>query len=378
MARLRAWSTIFSFVKYAPDKRIRRSLHASMLPSSYKGIAKYITAGLASQTWQRMAAWLTKYKSFLHVKALSTNLCETCPAMVTDNTLALEFLALVADEDKGRTRVDAACRAIEFLRKLIAVPALADDPRTAFLKRGVKRLNPHTPKGALAMPGVILVAIVASWGRSGTWWKRMVALILLSVFLGMLRMTAALGIPIGTVTWVNGFKELTNPRQLPTPHTGVLLMLPVRKTRQTQPSWVPLAAGKVTDMLSSHIVWMRTNAPSNTFLFPARKQAFSGVSKSWSPHPFNHMSTASMVTLMRQALTDACSLSASQASLFTAHSLRVGGINFLKQLGVPIQMRSEMADHQSLQSSRRYLRLLPAQQFDMLSRVFGSSNEQWV
>ena len=65
--------------------------------------------------------------------------------MVADNDLALQFQACVTDEDKDRTRVGAALRAVNFIRRLIGVPALSDDPRVALFREGVICLQPHVP-----------------------------------------------------------------------------------------------------------------------------------------------------------------------------------------------------------------------------------------
>ena len=85
------------------------------------------------------------------------------------NDLALKFLAFVADEDKGRTRVGAALRAVNFIRKLIGVQDLSNDPRVALLREGVLRLQPHAPSGAVSFPVKLLVAIAQRWGSSSTW-----------------------------------------------------------------------------------------------------------------------------------------------------------------------------------------------------------------
>ena len=81
------------------------------------------------------------------------------------------------------------------------------------------------------------------------------------------------------------------------------------------------------------------------------------------------MSTTSLVTLLRLALRKICGLSKAQAVMFTAHSLKVGGINYYNQLGVSIGMRALIASHKSLATSRRYLRLLPAEQFEELKSM---------
>ena len=78
------------------------------------------------------------------------------------------------------------------------------------------------------------------------------------------------------------------------------------------------------------------------------------------------------MTLMRQALCEVCGLSPSQAAIFSFHSLRVGGINYYRRLGVSIGMRAKIAAHKSLSTSRKYLRLLPFEQFNELDKMVPS------
>ena len=84
------------------------------------------------------------------------------------------------------------------------------------------------------------------------------------------------------------------------------------------------------------------------------------------------MTTTSLLALIRMALRQVCGLSAEQAARFTVHSLRVGGINYYRRLGVPLETRAQLADHLSLPSALRYQRLSPAEQIKILSRAVGN------
>ena len=72
---------------------------------------------------------------------------------------------------------------------------------------------------------------------------------------------------------------------------------------------------------------------------------------------------------MRMALEEVCDISAEQAKYFSTHSLRVAGINFYRKLGAPIDLRAQMADHASIESAKRYLRMYPAEQFGILDHL---------
>ena len=81
------------------------------------------------------------------------------------------------------------------------------------------------------------------------------------------------------------------------------------------------------------------------------------------------MSSTSMLRLVRCALREACGLSMSQSTKYSMHSLRVGGINFYRSIGVPLELRAQLADHMTLPSSLRYLRMAPSDQMGVLARI---------
>ena len=74
---------------------------------------------------------------------------------------------------------------------------------------------------------------------------------------------------------------------------------------------------------------------------------------------------------MRQALHEVCGLKWAQAAKFNIHGLRVGGINFYRRLGVPIEACAEIASHKSVHTARLYLRQLPYEQLNQLKDTIG-------
>ena len=318
-----------------------------------------------------MSAWLRLFKQFLLEFEERDGSSKVHRSTVASLDVCLEFLAEIVSQHKGRTRVVAAARALDFVRAIFGWSLLKTDPRTALLKRGVLRLHPHKPRGAVPFPAVAMAAIGSKWGRSQCWWKRMVATIIVVAFVALLRGAGILSIPRKGVTWVVHQHEFMDPPVVPGNHTGVLLLLPFRKSSQTQPSWVPLQAGLATSLLSRYVRWRRRHAKTNSFLFPSRPRRYRGKNRTWSPNRTNPLSTSSLCSLMRKALHEVCGLSAAQAARFTVHALRVGGINYYRSIGVPIGMRALIASHKSLVTSRRYLRLLPAQQIQDLANMVG-------
>ena len=331
------------------------------------GAATYITAGLSLQSWTHIESWLRQYKGFLAARARRRRLGAPTPTMMRDNGLALDFLAAVARQQRGRTCVPAAIRAIDFIRPVLGIAPVKDDPRVQLLVSGVQRSIPHVPKGARPFPAMMVVAVASAWSSSRRWWKRMITCMLLVSFLALVRGAGIRTVPSAGVTWIRGMQEFCNPTTLPARHSGVILLIPKRKSSQATPSWVPLRACKATVMLARHVRWLRARAPENKFLFPARSPFFKNGKRQWRPHKSNGISAASFTRLTRKALSEVCGLSTVDAGKFTIHGLRVGGINFYRKQGVSVSLRAQMADHKSIETSRRYLRLLPHEQFATLS-----------
>ena len=355
------------FAPLTPSKRKRRALLSFV--GAKTGAATYITAGLTQGSWARIASWLGKFYNYLQDLATHKGRARPYPKLMASNSVALEFLAIVADEQKGHTRPAAALRGINFARSLLGLPSLLLDPRTPLLLKGVLKFFGKNPKGARPFPEIAVIAIAQAWGSARQWWKRMTALTIFLGFVSLLRGAGLVGTYSRGVTWLVGNQEVTNPKRPPKRHTGVMLLVPIRKTRQVFYTWVTVKGGHVTRMLARHMRWLRKQKPRPTFLFPARAR---GPRRgTWTPKANKRMATASLLALMRRALREVCGLSKAQAMRFTVHSLRVGGINYYRRLGVPLETRAQLADHLSLPSALRYQRLPPAEQVSILSRAVG-------
>ena len=86
---------------------------------------------------------------------------------------------------------------------------------------------------------------------------------------------------------------------------------------------------------------------------------------------FEPLSHTSLTFLIRLALRDACGLTELQARRYH-HGLRVAGINYYRSIGVATSVRAQLADHASLHSSMRYLRLNPSDQIRQLDDIVRS------
>ena len=99
-------------------------------------------------------------------------------------------------------------------------------------------------------------------------------------------------------------------------------------------------------------------------LFPARR----GAGKSAKRHKENHVSNQSVTQALRKALVEVCRLTREQAGLFSGHSLRVGGSNYMRKLGIDAETHRVVGDWASLTSVGNYYALSAAEQFDTVDR----------
>ena len=68
-------------------------------------------------------------------------------------------------------------------------------------------------------------------------------------------------------------------------------------------------------------------------------------------------------------LQQACGLSMEQAARFTLHSLRVGGMDHLSKMGVPLGLCAQMMSHKSVLTARRYLRQFAGERIQELDSM---------
>ena len=219
-------------------------------------------------------------------------------------------------------------------------------------------------------PGLILGAIAKAWGNSKKWWKRMLAAMIMVAFMAVLRGGEIVAVPQRGITWVCGAVESNDPPTAAQVLTGILILLTSRKTSQCTPQFAAVKAGLATRLMAKHLQFVRQRVPSNYFLFPARKRARSHRGRAqWVPNPTKGISTQSFLFLIRAALRDTCGLSRQQAARFTLHSLRVGGMDHLSKMGVPLGICAQMMSHKSLVTARRYLRQFAGERIAELSTM---------
>ena len=339
-------------------------------------------------SWGRNASWATKFKKYVQracppLAALPDGMAKA----VLSNRLPLAFLASIAREKpKTKTCVDAAKRALNFLRAVLGGRPLDSDYNIRLLARSVRHAIARTVRQSPALPAIFAKAILMNWGVSRTWWKRMTALMVLLALCTLARGAEVVSCRREGIVWVrpDGTQiriPLCNPMCNFGTSTsailkhlrGFLVLFPSRKNHQSTPTWVPVISSAVVSLLARHLHWLdKVRGPKHGCLFPARRSTRLGRRRAYIPAlaPEAAMSVDSFRKIIRQALVECCNLSAEQAAQYGTHSLRVGAIELLRSKGVPAETRQQLGGWISATSAIGYLQLPVTAQFNILRKIF--------
>ena len=346
-----------------------------------------VARAMKTSSWNRNKSWALKFEAYVR---------SACPGMsplgrtrraVVSNRIVLAFLArVVREKPKTKTCVDAAKRAINFLRSLVGAPPVDSDPNVRLLARSVRHSFARTVRQSPAFPAVFARVVINRWGSSDVWWKRMVALMIILALCTVARGAEVVSCRREGITWVcpDGTQvrsSLFNPAQavgsvgpaLMNKVRGFMILFPSRKNHQSTPTWVPVISAAVVSLLAKHIQWLdQVRGPSRGCLFPAHRSTRVAGVRLYNPKlsPESAMSVDSFRLLVRQALTQCCRLSPRQAAHFGTHSLRVGAVELLRSKGVPAETRQQLGGWMSAASALGYLQLPVAAQFNLLRRIF--------
>ena len=166
-----------------------------------------------------------------------------------------------------------------------------------------------------------------------------------------------------TIVFKNG-KEVNASKLARVPRLreveGVFLHLRWRKANQAHSVSVPVACKTAITLLLRHLCQLRKVGRTAGPLFPSRQGRVNP-----KMHPENSVSTSSVRDALRKALREVCGLSREQARLFSGHSMRVGGSNYIRRLGVSDEVHRLLGGWATLSSSRGYFQLLASEQFAM-------------
>ena len=343
-----------------------------------------VARGVGVGSWTRNLSWANKFRNYLQEVCPENIRRQGVAAAAGSTSVVMAFLASISAENpRAPSRVTAAKRAINLIRALAGKPP-ADD------MIGVQMLSKATAKAATvpqgqsnAMPIILVARIVARWRTSPVWWKRQVALMSLMALCVLARGAGIHSCIRKGVSWIRNDGTTYRGRDKPIKHCdkkeckrpncvrGFLLLLPFRKNRQSQPTWMPVAERSAVQMLADHLQWLNDSGCKGDALFVARKVGRRNKRTVFPPNlsAESRMSTKSFRTILRQALVECCGLSAAQASRYGTHCFRLAAMELLRKRGVPAELRQQLGDWMSPKVALRYLQLDAASQFDILEQI---------
>ena len=207
-------------------------------------IAQAVSAG----SWKRNQSWINKFQKYVALTSSSSQ--KMVRDAIQDERLILAFLAAVARENpRAKTRVDAAKRALNFLRAIADLPPLDRNVSIRMLAKATRGRRVATVRQSPHLPVSFLHCIVSEWGTQGDWWERQIALMILLAFCSIGRGDEICACLRSGIAWVlqNG-RIVTDNKFVPGHHCrnkqctrpgcvcGFLLLFPSRKNRQNSPS----------------------------------------------------------------------------------------------------------------------------------------------
>lgn len=287
---------------------------------------------------------------------------------LASNALCYLFLVSVANEDKGSSRPVAARRALSRQRKQAQLLSLNEDPRITALIAGVRNARPKLKKQMESLDVSDVAAVVESWGSSTCWWKMMLAVMVAAGFLTLMRCGELVKLLRQGVFLVLRSGREVNLRTcavLPsaTQCAGMMVLVAWRKSKQAANAWLPVSCPRTVSMMISHEKFLRSVGATTKYCFPARRKT--GKASFGLPKEVNHISTASFVRLMKRALQTECRVEAEELKMYGGHSLRVGGSNFMRWLGISEDVHKALGGWAQLVSAKEYMQRSPTEQFEM-------------
>ena len=285
--------------------------------------------------------------------------------LLGDEELLELFISALTLDDVGFSVPRAARRFLSAARMRIGHRSLNEIKALSDVIRGHERSTPRTVLQAESLESDDVERIADAYGCAKSWWLVQVACMISLCFIAILRLGELVVFNIEDVVLV--MKDGVERRATDLPAVprrrevkGVFLHVRWRKAGQDHDVWVPVSCPTAVGLLLRHLRLLRAAGRSKGPLFPARVGRVAPTR-----HKSNHVSTTSVRNALRKALVDVCGLSVDQAKLFSGHSMRVGGSNFMRKLGVADEVHRLMGGWASLTSSRGYFQLPATEQFEI-------------
>lgn len=287
--------------------------------------------------------------------------------MRADDELCTLFLTQVAEQHKGVSRVVAARRALSRQRIREGGASLNGVDDITLLIDGVRRSQPKTKFQVESLDINDVTTMAATLASAARWQDRQLGVLIATGFLTIMRygelqrvyrrgvrvvFTSGREVPLSRLQALSGL-DLKQVQ-------GVLIHVPWRKAKQMVDAWIPLSCRTTIRRLLDHEQTLRTLGASSPYLFPSVQR-----SRGSPPHPRNFFGSTQFRIGLRKALRDICGMSLNESMVYGGHSLRVGGSNFMRRLGVDPDIHRSLGGWSVLKSARDYMQLTPSEQFGL-------------
>ena len=341
-------------------KKIRRHVRKKILPLSAH-----------SWYWQRAMRWIKEYGQFStrllrnEVECGRAGGCDDLRHLLGDEEMLELFVSALTLDGVGFSVPRSARRFLSAARMRVGHRSLNEIKSLSDVIRGHERTTPRTVMQAESLESDDVERIADAYGCAKSWWLVQVACMIALCFIAILRLGELVAFNMDDVVIVmkngdevNAVSLSAVPRKRDV--KGVFLHVKWRKAGQCHDVWVPVSCPTAVGLLLRHLRMLRASGRSSGPLFPARAGRVAPVR-----HAANHVSTTSVRNALRKALVEVCGLTPAQAKLFSGHSMRVGGSNFMRKLGVADEVHRLMGGWASLASSRGYFQLPATEQFEI-------------
>ena len=285
--------------------------------------------------------------------------------MRADNELCCLFLTQVAEQYKGISRVSAARRALSRQRLREHGTSLNSVDDISLLIDGVRRSQPKTKFQVESLDVNDVTAMAAALSASSRWQDRQLGVLIATGFLTIMRYGELQRVYRRGVRVVFKSGREVPLSCLQSPMTidmgqvqGVLLHVPWRKAKQMVDAWILMSCRVTIKRLLRHEQSLRDLQSTSPYLFPSVQRA-----RGQPPHPRNYFGATQFRSGLRKALRDICGMSLDESKVYGGHSLRVGGSNFMRRLGIDQDIHRSLGGWAILKSAKDYMQLTPTEQF---------------
>ena len=349
-----------------------------------KHAERLVARGAGVGSWMRNLAWTSKFRSYVQGHCPDDIRKRGVAVAASSTPVVLAFLASVeAANPRSTSKIAAAKRALNLIRALTEKGPVEEAVSVRLLSKAAGKAVSAPQGQSNAMPVVLVARVVARWCSSDVWWKRQTALMMLTALCTLARGADVRSCTRKGISWIRTDGTTYRGSEKPVKHCndkhckrpncvrGFLLLLPFRKNRQSQPTWMPVVERTAVKMMAEHLEWLSAHECQSDKLFIARKIGRQNRETVFNPNmsPKSSMSSQSFRTILRQALVECCGLTEPQAAGYGTHSFRLAGMELLRQRGVPAELRQQMGDWMSPKVALRYLQLDATAQFDILEQI---------